>query len=68
MSAEVLIVTFAPVVALGALLAATAGRSPWTSERIGGFILIVFGVALLTIARSNLGNSFSVTTQATTWF
>jgi protein-S-isoprenylcysteine O-methyltransferase Ste14 len=36
----------------------------WDAMRITGLALTVFGFALLTIARVQLGNSFSVTPQA----
>lgn len=39
-------------------------RSPWTPMRLAGGVLAVFGFALLTIARVQLGNAFSITPQA----
>ena len=64
MSAEVKAVTFLPLVGFILLLAATAGAGEWPGERIAGLVLIVAGNALLTAARFNLGDSFSVTPQA----
>jgi protein-S-isoprenylcysteine O-methyltransferase Ste14 len=64
MNFEVLAVTFVPLVALGFMIAVTAGAGLWTPERIVGLMLTVAGIGLLTVARFNLGNSFSVTPQA----
>jgi protein-S-isoprenylcysteine O-methyltransferase Ste14 len=46
------------------MFAVTAGTGEWTTMRIAGLVLTIVGDALLTIARFNLGNSFSVTAQA----
>ena len=40
-------------------------RPPWTPLRIFGLVLALPGFALLTTARFQLGNAFSVTPQAT---
>lgn len=64
MNDEVKLITAIPVVALGIIFAATAHLWPWTAERFIGLLLAVFGVVMLTIARFNLGSSFSVTPQA----
>ena len=64
MSSEALFVTIVPAVALTILLATTAGNAPWGPERILGLVFIVGGLAILTMARLNLGSSFSVTPQA----
>jgi protein-S-isoprenylcysteine O-methyltransferase Ste14 len=45
------------------LLAATAGTGAWTPERIVGLVVIALAITLLTVARFNLGSSFSVTPQ-----
>jgi protein-S-isoprenylcysteine O-methyltransferase Ste14 len=39
-------------------------RPPWTSLRIAGLILLVLGLVLITVARVQLGRSFSITPQA----
>jgi protein-S-isoprenylcysteine O-methyltransferase Ste14 len=36
----------------------------WDGQRIVGFVLVVIGLALLSLARFQLGRSFSVTAQA----
>jgi protein-S-isoprenylcysteine O-methyltransferase Ste14 len=36
----------------------------WNGQRIVGFVLVVIGLALLSLARFQLGRSFSVTAQA----
>jgi protein-S-isoprenylcysteine O-methyltransferase Ste14 len=58
-------VTFAPLFALCAILV-VFGRVPWTPMRMLGLLLLIPGFALLTIARLNLGNAFSVAPRATT--
>jgi protein-S-isoprenylcysteine O-methyltransferase Ste14 len=37
---------------------------PWTPMRIAGLIMLLVSLGLLTLARVQLGNSFSVTPQA----
>ncbi len=64
MNSEASFVTFVPLAGFGLLLAFTAGEGAWPPERIAGFVLVVGGLVLLTIARFNLGSSFSVTPQA----
>jgi len=39
-------------------------HSPWSPMRISGLVLMVPALALLTLARFQLGNSFSVSPQA----
>ena len=63
MNASASLVTFVPLVALAAIMWAASG-GPWSAMKIAGFIVAIFGFALLTVARINLGNSFSVTPQA----
>ena len=36
----------------------------WDAMRIAGLAMTIFGIGLLTVARAQLGNSFSITTQA----
>jgi protein-S-isoprenylcysteine O-methyltransferase Ste14 len=57
------LVTFVPIVAIGAIVYEFA-VPPWTSLRISGLLLLVAGLTALTIARFQLGNSFSLTPQA----
>ncbi len=56
-------VTVVPVVAIAAVMI-LAARPPWTAARLLGLVLAVFGFTLLTIARVQLGNAFSITPQA----
>jgi protein-S-isoprenylcysteine O-methyltransferase Ste14 len=39
-------------------------EQPWTASRIGGAIVALLGYVLVTIARIQLGNSFSVRPEA----
>lgn len=39
-------------------------RPPWTLLRISGLVLLFLGLVFLTVARFQLGNSFSLTPQA----
>lgn len=64
MKPSALIVTAAPMVAIIWLFIAFV-KYPWSVWRVAGLILMVFGFTLLTAARINLGNSFTVTPQAT---
>jgi protein-S-isoprenylcysteine O-methyltransferase Ste14 len=64
MRAEAWFVTIAPFPALAVVLMIGAHRGVWNSVKITGLILIVFSVALLTIARLNLGDSFSISPEA----
>ena len=56
-------VTFVPLVAILALVVAFA-QHPWNFLRVLGLVLLVPALILLTLARFNLGSSFSVTPQA----
>jgi protein-S-isoprenylcysteine O-methyltransferase Ste14 len=56
-------VTFIPLVAFIAIFI-TQARPPWPAYRLVGLALAIFGIVFLTIARINLGDSFSVTPQA----
>jgi protein-S-isoprenylcysteine O-methyltransferase Ste14 len=57
-------VTFVPPIAFAILMIATFRMAPWTPLRIAGAAMAVAGLALLTVARLQLGNSFSITPQA----
>jgi protein-S-isoprenylcysteine O-methyltransferase Ste14 len=56
-------VTFVPIVGIAFIVYRFAAL-PWTPLRIAGLVLLIVGLAALTIARFQLGNSFSVTAQA----
>jgi protein-S-isoprenylcysteine O-methyltransferase Ste14 len=58
------IVTFLPIVVLTLLLWKFVAP-PWPPLKIAGFVVMLVSGTLLTIARLQLGNSFSVTAQAT---
>jgi protein-S-isoprenylcysteine O-methyltransferase Ste14 len=58
-----LFVAVIPPLAIGAIMYETAGP-PWDAMRITGLVLVAFGLLMLTVARFQLGNAFSVTPQA----
>lgn len=58
-------VTYVPVVGIGLLLFVTAPRV-WRPIHILGLVLLLPSLALLTLARIQLGNAFSVSPKATT--
>jgi protein-S-isoprenylcysteine O-methyltransferase Ste14 len=58
-----LMVTIVPLLAIAYLVYEFA-HPPWTSMRISGLLLMIPALILLTIARIQLGNSFSVSPQA----
>ena len=58
------IVTFLPIILLGLLLWRFT-TEPWSPLKIVGFVIMLLSGTLLTIARLQLGNSFSVSPQAT---
>ena len=64
MNAGAAFVTYVPPVAFIIVMIATAQMIPWSPLRIAGAALTIVGLALLTVARLQLGNSFSVTPQA----
>ena len=57
-------VTIVPIVVLAFLMIFLA-KPPWTPWRILGLVLAVFGLTMLTVARVQLGNAFSIRPQAT---
>jgi len=63
MERPALVVTVLPPLAIGAVVFVASGP-PWDAMRISGLILLLFGLMFLTIARVQLGDSFSVTPQA----
>lgn len=64
MKRSTLIVTIVPLLGIAYLVYAFA-RPPWTAMRIVGLALMTPALILLTIARIQLGNSFSLAPQAT---
>jgi protein-S-isoprenylcysteine O-methyltransferase Ste14 len=64
MKRSALIVTIVPILGI-AYLVYTFARQPWSAMRIVGLTLMTPALILLTIARIQLGNSFSVSPQAT---
>jgi protein-S-isoprenylcysteine O-methyltransferase Ste14 len=64
MKRSALMVTIVPLVVIGYLVYEFA-HPPWSPMRIAGLTLLIPALILLTIARLQLGNSFSLTPQAT---
>jgi protein-S-isoprenylcysteine O-methyltransferase Ste14 len=64
MKRSALMVTIVPLLGIAYLVYAFA-RPPWTAMRVVGLTLMTPALILLTIARIQLGNSFSVAPQAT---
>jgi protein-S-isoprenylcysteine O-methyltransferase Ste14 len=58
------LVTIAPLIAIFGLLLYSGQSLPLTPTRTVGYILLITGIVVLTIARFNLGNSFSVQPKA----
>jgi len=63
MKRSAVLVTVLPLVGVAYLLDAYA-RVPWTTARVVGLVLLIPALGLVTVARIQLGNSFSVTPQA----
>ncbi len=64
MNRSALLVTVVPIIAIAYLVYESAHR-PWSSMRIAGLVLMIPALILLTIARIQLGNSFSMAPRAT---
>jgi protein-S-isoprenylcysteine O-methyltransferase Ste14 len=64
MKRSALMVTILPLVAIGYLIYEFA-HAPWTGTRVAGLLLLIPALTLLTIARIQLGNSFSLAPRAT---
>lgn len=64
MKRSALIVTVVPLVAVPFLLVSLGGPASWTPLRIFGLLVVLASGAALTIARFQLGNSFSISPQA----
>ncbi len=58
------LVTILPLLGIAYIVYLFA-RPPWTLLRLAGLFLMIPALILLTIARIQLGNSFSLTPQAT---
>jgi len=63
MNRQALFVTALPPIAFAYLVYRTA-HPPWPTLRVAGLVLLFLGLLFLTIARFQLGNSFSLTPQA----
>jgi protein-S-isoprenylcysteine O-methyltransferase Ste14 len=63
MNLRVKLVTIVPLVAIVILIYKFA-NPPWTVLRVAGLAIAIAGFALLTLARVQLGNSFSIKPQA----
>jgi protein-S-isoprenylcysteine O-methyltransferase Ste14 len=63
MKRSALLVTIVPLLAIAYLVYEFA-RPPWTPLRLTGLVLMIPALILLTVARIQLGNSFSLTPQA----
>jgi protein-S-isoprenylcysteine O-methyltransferase Ste14 len=63
MNRGALMVTIVPLIGI-ALIVYEFAYPPWTVLRIAGLALMTVAAILLTVARIQLGNSFSVTPQA----
>src|ERR671936_2627742 len=50
-------------ICLIAWIGITLARPPWTPLRIAGAVIAIVGFALMTLARIQLGNAFSITPQ-----
>jgi protein-S-isoprenylcysteine O-methyltransferase Ste14 len=63
MKRSALMVTIIPILAIGYLVFEFA-HPPWTPMRLAGLLLMTPALILLTLARIQLGSSFSVSPQA----
>jgi protein-S-isoprenylcysteine O-methyltransferase Ste14 len=64
MKRSALLVTVLPLIGIPYLVYLFA-RPPWTAMRLAGLLLMIPALMLITIARIQLGNSFSLAPQAT---
>lgn len=64
MDAGAAFVTYVPPVVISIVMVLALHIAPWSPLRIAGAAMAVVGLVMLTIARLQLGNSFSVTPQA----
>lgn len=63
MSRSARIVTIVPVLSI-AFLVYEFARPPWTALRVAGLVVLAAGITLVTLARLQLGDSFSLSPQA----
>ncbi|MCU1311579.1 MAG: hypothetical protein JWO20_2704 [Candidatus Angelobacter sp.] len=63
MDAGARFVMLAPILPL-MILVGLFWHPPWTPMRVAGLVIFVLSFAILTLARLQLGNSFSITPQA----
>ena len=63
MKRSALLVTIVPLLAIAYLVYEFA-HSPWTPMRVAGLVLLIPAIILITIARVQLGNSFSLRPEA----
>src|SRR5437879_3882322 len=63
MDAGAKFVILAPILPL-MILVAMFWHAPWTPMRVAGLVIFVLSFGMLTLARVQLGNSFSITPQA----
>ena len=64
MKRSALLVTVLPLIGIPYIVYLFA-RPPWTAMRLAGLLLMIPALILITIARIQLGNSFSLAPQAT---
>lgn len=64
MKRSALMVTILPLLGIPYLIYEFSDP-PWTTMRIAGLVLLIPALILLTVSRIQLGNSFSLTPQAT---
>ncbi len=63
MKASAKFVTYVPLPAI-VIITIAAARPPWNATRVAGLALALTGLSLLTVARLQLGDAFSITPQA----
>jgi protein-S-isoprenylcysteine O-methyltransferase Ste14 len=63
MDAGAKFVMLAPILPL-MILVGLFWHTPWTPMRVAGLVIFVLSFGMLTLARLQLGNSFSITPQA----
>jgi len=63
MKRSAIIVTIVPLLWIPCLV--FLPPQAWTASRVAGLAILIAGLALLTLARIQLGNSFSIKPQAT---
>ena len=64
MKPSAIVVTVVPIGLLG-WIGITLAHPPWTALRVAGAVIAIIGLVLMTLARVQLGNAFSITPQAT---